>query len=1242
MTWLRPFLILFLLLNSACSGCDDESFEGSAEITFITITPELGYSDVETTFEIEIVPGENTNAENMEWQLDFGDGVQTSGQGVSAAPTHSFTSPGTYSVTAGALFDGVRVGSTTTEYRVLAPVDLLVERVRGAPANVQTGGMLTVSAELSNTLQSDVIPPFDMTVYFSTSGNVNEDTLEDLEAFGVFRVEGAGPDAASVPANGRDVGFTAAVPEIPSGDYFLVAHIDSGRVIGDTDRTNNLSVSAGIVRVENTSDSAPDVEVSDVYVIPDRAFPELNTVTRGFTLRNTANVDAFDVVHRTYLSVGDDTLDDEDILISESDPQDLPAQSSVDVGPDAIVLDQAIIPNAGQEVEVYLIVVAEITDAVSESDVENNTIVSPVIVVTDQPVEGPDLVVKSFAVSPDRTFLNGSLQVETTIANEGTQNVGSFFCGIYLGAQPRINTVMDPRLDNINVPSLASGTEEVFVRNITVPGLYDPGVYYLYIVCDPENALQEPFRSNNAQLNPGPITVTDEADVDLYVASIVTPEDILDGDTYTAEIEVCVAGTNSSGATQMEVWVSSGSTVNFTLDPLVTVNVPNINPGDCEFIQVELNARCANFVENYRIGVEVDTGSVLPELNETNNRFSSQSISYTGQYCACIEDGFEPNDRVVDATSVTAGPVDAAICAAGSCDFYKVSLNAADSVILRTTLDSSRGNLRTTLYSPDGVQIIDQSSAENEQEVAGFIVPAAGEYVFSVCGLAGQRNLYSTSLDVFAQSPGIDLLARNITIPSGATFTIGSTISLSARIYNIGLSPSGTFDAEVVVSENDIIGDADDIPVTSVQISSLGAGTFRDETIPVTLPLTLSDGNYRLGIILDPGTQLVETDISNNTSISREFNVNTECFDALEPNDSFQGARDVTDGSYANLVACTSAPDYYRLCLSEGKRFTVTTTFDSALGDIDLELFNENLQLIDSSASAADVEQVDVSYVNGNQCYYARVVVIALPGQNVENTYSMDVDVEDVDPALVCQSSFEPNNSFNTASSLLAAQGQTFAMDRCPTTDVDYYFVDLTSGQEVNLSGEFAPAGQQGTLRLQVFLPNRTPGPNIETAPGVPRAELDYLPPTSGRYFVQVTVSGAQRNVTYRVEASGLSGVDLRPENPVIGPGSYLPGEEVRLGFDLRNLGVLDATAPPYRVSFGLNSNPDPANDTILGDFNSADVPATSTIPVDVRVIVPSGATAGTRYLHINVDPADVLQDANLTNNIISLPITIQ
>jgi hypothetical protein len=254
----------------------------------------------------------------------------------------------------------------------------------------------------------------------------------------------------------------------------------------------------------------------------------------------------------------------------------------------------------------------------------------------------------------------------------------------------------------------------------------------------------------------------------------------------------------------------------------------------------------------------------------------------------------------------------------------------------------------------------------------------------------------------------------------------------------------------------------------------------------------------------------------------------------------------------------------------------------------------------------------------------------------------MDVDVEDVDPALVCQSSFEPNDSFNTASSLLAAQGQTFAMDRCPTTDVDYYFVDLTSGQEVNLSGEFDPAGQQGTLRLQVFLPNRTPGPNIETAPGVPRAELDYLPPTSGRYFVQVTVSGAQRNVTYRVEASGLSGVDLRPENPVIGPGSYVPGEEVRLGFDLRNLGVLDAAAPPYRVSFGLSSTPDPANDDVLGDFNSADVPATSTTPVDVRVNVPSGATTGTRYLHINVDPADVLQDANLTNNIISLPIAIQ
>lgn len=1245
MVWIRFILLncLVALGLPACSGCGDDDFSGSASVSIIEVVPELGYPAVEMRVEFNIEPGSNTNAAGMTWQVEFGDGTQTSGNGTEGSATHNYASPGTYELVVKAVFDGVEVGRASQNYRVLAPVDIALDRVRGAPANVQTGAQLTVSVELSNTVASDVVAPFDVTVYFSTSGNVNFDNLESLDEFGVFRVEGIGPDAPTI-ANGeiRDIGFAGTVPNIASGDYFMVAVADSGNVIGDSNRQNNLNVSAGIVRVENLSDSLPDIVVSNVYAIPDRAFPTLNTITRGFTLSNMSTVDAFDVVHRTYLSLGDDVLDSADILIAESEPIDIFPRTRLEIGPDAIVLDNEIIPESGVDLKAYVIVVAETLDPAGESNPENNTGVTSPITISDQPVEGPDIVVRNFTASPDRTFLNGTLEVETTIANEGTIDVGSFFCGIYLGAQPRINTLVDPRLDNINIPTLESGGVRELTRLITVPGLYDPGTYYIYMVCDPENALQEAFRSNNAALNPGPIIVTDEADVDMYVASIKLPTNALEGEDYDAEIEICVTGTNPTGTTRAKMWITPGNTVNFTLPSVAEFEVPNINPGECETIVRTIQASCSNFVDRYAIGVEVDATKVLPELDENNNRrTSSAPVVYDGLYCTCTEDNFEPNDRVVDASLISSGSYSAAVCAAGTCDFFAVPLQAADSMIVRTTFDSSKGNLRTTLYDTTGVQILDQSAATNQQEVATFIVPNQGNYVLSVCGLAGQRNLYDLDVNVFPQSAGIDLLARALTIPTGNTFTIGSTINVNARIYNIGLTPSGSFDAEVVISSNDVIGDADDIPLTSVQIASLGGGTFRDVSIPSVLPLTLTDGSYRLGLKLDPGAQLVETDISNNTALSRAFLVNTECFDPLEPNDSFTQARDVAAGTYTNLVACTTAPDYYKLCLSEGKRFTIQTDFDNAGGDIDLELFNDQFQLIASSATAADVEQVGVNYVNGNQCFYARVVVIALPGQVIENTYSMTVDVQDVDPALLCTSSFEPNDTFATSSSLLSAVGQTFAMDRCPTTDVDYYFVDLTAGTQVTFRGILDPAAQQGTLRVQLFLPNRTPGPNIETGPGVSVAELTYLPPVSGRYFVQLTVSGQQRNVSYRLETDGLSGIDLNPTSLVIGPGGYLANDEIRFGFDLRNFGVLTAVAPPYEVYWSTSANLDVSTAQLLGTFNAMDASANSTTPVNGRVFVPATATGGTYYLHVLVDPQDVFADTNRTNNTTSTTVVV-
>ncbi len=1090
--------------------------------------------------------------------------------------------------------------------------------------------------------------PFEVGFYLAESPDVTADDIDMLTALELITVESDIEDEPVIPTDTvRSVGGTATVAqEVASGDYFVVALVDPDSKVGDTDRTNNLAVSTTAVRIENISDSAPDLVASQLFVQPDRAFPELNSLNRTFVLANRGSVDAFDVVVNTYLSIGDPNLDDADLLVDTSEPENVFAGDEGTVGPDGIVLDSALTPPAGMELEVWVIVEVDSTEVgYEDANPEDNLLVSVnPIVVSDEPVEGPDIVVNSFAVNPSSTFLNGTLEVEASIENQGTQDVGSFFCAIYLGSEPRIDTQNDPRLENINIPTLASEEVLDIDRPVVVPGLYDPGVYYLYLVCDPTNALQEPFRSNNSSVFPDPITITDEADVDLRVDALDLPATVDEGDLFDVEVIVCGGGSNPTGSTRGNLFKTAGNQPDFMADPIASFDIPNINPGECETIVIEREASCDDFVERYAYGVEVDVDDALPETNENNNRASGNNQQVvSGTFCACVEDMFEPNDTTGDAASLAPGVTDAALCAAGSCDYFEIPLAANDSLVVTTSLDSSKGDLVTSLFDPSGVQTLDSSAAEDTQNVGAFLVPGAGNYYIRVCGEDSMdRNLYSLDVNVFPQVATVDVIARDVTVPTRSFFSVGAVVDIGYRVYNVGQQDATSFDARVIASTNQIIGDADDVELANDAAGPVPGGTFRDRTIGATLPPSLMDGDYFLAVVLDPLGNLVETDTSNNVAFSRPITVGRQCFDPLEPNDSFAEAEDLTAGSYSNLIACTAAPDFYRVCPDDAQTLTATATFDANQGDIDLFLHDQETTEIDSSAGVGGTEQVGVDYVNGAQCYFVQVRVQALPGQTVELSYELDLEVQDVDPSLQCDGAFETNDTFATASSLLAAAGQSFAMDRCPQADTDFYYVDLSAGQTVSFRGIKEPSTQPGTLRVQLYLPTQTPGPNKETAPGVPIAEIaNYTAPSSGRYYVQVTVGGSQRNVTYRVEADGLAGIDLAPQNAVIGPGTYLPNDEIRLGLDISNLGATTAIAPEYQIFFGTQATPDPTNDISLGSFFSSDVAGNTSVSLNERLNVPSSAGAGQAYLHIEVDPNSILTDTNRTNNITSVAITI-
>ncbi|RAL23590.1 hypothetical protein DL240_05370 [Lujinxingia litoralis] len=1241
-------LVALTLLPLSLMGCgEDTAADGAGTLTLNELRPASGYPDVEVNLSLSITPAQGRAEDAFSWLVNFGDGTRVSGDGVEGAANHQYTSVGDYTLVVEALYEGKVADRKEVTYRVFDPIDIAVENASGRPANVRTGEEATLSFDLINRTASAVMTAIPVRAYLSVDAEVSREDLPTLTVLGETRVEATseGGEVLTMGAT-RNVGFSATVPTIDAGTYYVVIAIDPDGELVDTHPEDNLTVGLAPLRVENVDSGLPDISVSDLVVSPDRAFPALGKVTRGFVLANRGGEDIFNVVHRTYLQIGNPVRDDSATLIHESAPIGLPALASRVIGPDDFVLNEEVLPPLNGELQVYLFVEAYSEDGqIEESTLTNNEISTPEpIIVSDQLVEGPDIVVRDFAVSPLNTYLGGNLQVNATIANEGTLDVGSFFCGVYLGREARVNPDNDLRLTNLNITSMASAAEREMSRSITVPGLFAPGVYFPYIICDPLGALDEPFRSNNQNVQLAPVTITDEADIDLFVASLAVPQSADQGDVITLHAEICVDGSNASGPTRGQLFRSPGTAVDFTAEAFESFEIPNINPGECLELSFEVEAQCANFVPEQSFGIVVDVEERLPEASVSNNRRTGANVlQVDGPFCTCIEDANSPNHQVFNGTDLDEGSYQAAICEPNRCDFFAAQVSAGQSLVVTTRFDTDRGPLETTLYAPDGSQQLDRSFSEDEQQVAVFLAPQSRRYPFSVCGQSvDDQNYYELDVQILDPATDVDVLPRDLSIPPRASWSAGALMELSAEIVNLGQLPTGAFEARAVLTTSRELGAPSDIVLGNFPITTIAPGSSRQIDLPVELSAAVTDGTYHLALMLDPAGELNESRVTNNVSFSQSFEVFTRCYDPFSPNTSFDQAAPLSGGTFSNLLACAGQSDYYEICVDDGQQFDARIDFLNSQGDLDLRLYSADRAVVDTSArSGVDQEQVGVDYVNGAQCYFLRVSLVPLDPEASTN-YELTLDVREVDPELRCDGDFEPNDDFDSATGLRAALDVPTALDRCPVGDVDMYYVELAAGQPVTLRARLDPPTQPGILRMQIYRPNRTPDDIDESAPGLPLAELNgYVPPVSGRYFLEVSVGGSARRVSYHLEAEDLPGVDLRASSLTIGPGSYQGGDVVRYGFTVANLGGDDAPAPRYEVYLGESPTWRPDQDQLLGDFVLATIAAGDAHDLTGQINVPGTHPTGTAYLHVVVDPLDEFGDVNRANNVASHTIEL-
>jgi len=111
--------------------------------------------------------------------------------------------------------------------------------------------------------------------------------------------------------------------------------------------------------------------------------------------------------------------------------------------------------------------------------------------------------------------------------------------------------------------------------------------------------------------------------------------------------------------------------------------------------------------------------------------------------------------------------------------------------------------------------------------------------------------------------------------------------------------------------------------------------------------------------------------------------------DILEDNDSPDAPR-LEPGVYEGLQVCPGDPDFYRVRVEPRERLTVRIAFRDEDGDVDLKLFDTDLETtLESSASVTDDEELD-HYSTAGGVYAIRVHGFA----DSQNTYSMEIEVD--------------------------------------------------------------------------------------------------------------------------------------------------------------------------------------------------------------------------------------------------------
>jgi hypothetical protein len=539
-----------------------------------------------------------------------------------------------------------------------------------------------------------------------------------------------------------------------------------------------------------------------------------------------------------------------------------------------------------------------------------------------------------------------------------------------------------------------------------------------------------------------------------------------DADADAAEVatgsysNLLICGNDSGEGDWYKTQVEAGETITVT----ATFDNPDGNP----WLHLFQQARLGNAVVQASASGDTYTAEYTSAVDQFIYYRIDTSSSATGDLYAldvsianaplCSDDDFAGN---VDAT--TAEPLDAPglymrlMKCNDEADWFAVELNQNESFEAYINYDADRADLDVEIYEADGTTVADSGDLSAQVTPSGdatyYVRVASADPSVSV-RLAYDLLLYragvgpddrvcpdayedndsrSTAAAIPAGSySNLRLCAGNpsdddhysVYVPSGATITV-----------DIGFDPANNVD---LFLKNEAGTEVDSSE------AALGAST---ESVTYTNSTSLG-AEYTVHV--DGGTGPFQTYYTMDVGLA--FDPSDPCSeDQFSSNRDMASAEPAVAGAY-DLTLCEGTEDWFEVTLADQEEFEVNVELRNRLGNIDMELVDNNGDSI-PNANAVTAQNIEsILYQNtsgGSQTVYLRVY--PKDGAFMRNAYDMWLEIGANMPNVpFCADTYERNDTTEAsyAYDFTSASQVTDAV-MC-SIEQDWYQVDLNGSTTYN------------------------------------------------------------------------------------------------------------------------------------------------------------------------------------------------